>query len=163
MVKIGKYGGEKIRYPDGEGCCIWTYITDEDGKETSGICYDFPAEDIDQISKLLEKLKAEEATVYEPDPDQERREREHDRRERSWWRRIHRLIEDIGLHVTPFDWRFSTHIITRPVGGGGSLGLVYKWCEGFSLGPVTVTWGREIFDWWRKWKKKQKKRHTQGQ
>lgn len=139
MARVENYGGEKILYPDGEGCCIWLYMKDKEGKEMSGICFDFPGDDIDKISELLVKLKEEKATVYEPDPEQEERERKYEEKQKKWWVKALNKIDDIGVHFTPFDWAFRRWLITRPVQPKGAHKL-RKWCKGFAVGPFTVTW-----------------------
>jgi len=58
MHKQGKFRGDKVSYPDGEGCCIWTPI---DENEDSGICFDFAAEDIDDMIYLLIALREADA------------------------------------------------------------------------------------------------------
>jgi hypothetical protein len=65
MIKSGKYRGEKILYPDGIGCCIWTPLDEDDD---SGLCMDFSYEDIDEIILLLQDMKRVEAEPYEEKP-----------------------------------------------------------------------------------------------
>lgn len=60
-ISQGNLNADKIEYPDGINCCVW-YPTTKDGD--SGICFDFPYEDIDDFILLLEKLKKIKATVY---------------------------------------------------------------------------------------------------
>lgn len=139
MARVGKYGGEKVRYPDGVGCCIWTYMKDKDGEETSGICYDFDGDDLDKVAELIEQLRTEKETAYEPDPEQEERERRYEEKQRKWWRKLLNKIDDVGVHLTPFDWGFRRWLITRPVQPKGANKLS-KWCKGFAFGPFTVTW-----------------------
>jgi hypothetical protein len=54
VIKQGKFRGDKVKYPDGEGCCLWVPI-DED--EDTGICFDFVPEDIDDMIYLLIALR----------------------------------------------------------------------------------------------------------
>lgn len=58
----GRLRGDKILYKDGISCCIWIPI-DED--ENSGICFDFDAEDLDDMIRLLERLKEATPDVYQ--------------------------------------------------------------------------------------------------
>lgn len=62
MVKVGSYRGEKIKYPDGEGASIWIPMDEE--KQDVGVCFDFPAEDIDDLIALLSKLKKIKAKKF---------------------------------------------------------------------------------------------------
>jgi len=52
IYKRGNLRGQV--YTDGVGCSIW-YPYDDD--EETGICFDFPESDIDDIIKLLQVLK----------------------------------------------------------------------------------------------------------
>jgi hypothetical protein len=63
MHKQGKFRGDKLTYPDGIGCCIWMPIDEE---EDRGICFDFDAEDIDDMIYLLIALREAEAEEYKP-------------------------------------------------------------------------------------------------
>lgn len=60
MIRQGKFRGDKVAYPDGIGCCIWIPIDDED----TGICFDFAAEDLDDMIYLLIALREAEAEEY---------------------------------------------------------------------------------------------------
>lgn len=61
FLRFGNLRGEKVRYTDGDGCCIW-YPIETDGDETIGLCFDFPASDIDDMILLLQGLKKAKAT-----------------------------------------------------------------------------------------------------
>ena len=68
IIKNGKLRGEKIKYPDGIGCCIWYPFPCEKGEEEeSGICFDFANDDIDELIGLLEKIKQAEPEIYHDD------------------------------------------------------------------------------------------------
>lgn len=54
IYKSGHIRGDKQVYDNGIGCSIW-YPYDDD--EETGICFDFPESDIDDIIKLLQVLK----------------------------------------------------------------------------------------------------------
>lgn len=58
MIKQGNFRGEKVSYPDGIGCCIWIPIDEE---EDTGICFDFAAEDLDDLIYLLIALREADA------------------------------------------------------------------------------------------------------
>ncbi len=61
-AKSGKYLGEKVKFPDGVGVCIWEPL---DPKEPEvGICFDFAEEDIDDLINLLRQLKEAKARVF---------------------------------------------------------------------------------------------------
>lgn len=64
--KSGKFMAEKIKYPDGIGCCIWKPF---EGLEDAGIAWDFEYDDIDEIIELLELLKMVPADRYSVDDD----------------------------------------------------------------------------------------------
>jgi hypothetical protein len=61
--KSGQYRGEKVRYPDGVGCCVWRVFPGED--EGLGVAIDFLPEDIDDLIALLQTLKGAEAVEFE--------------------------------------------------------------------------------------------------
>jgi hypothetical protein len=54
IINSGALRGDKVTYPDGVGCSIWYPFPDMDD---TGICFDFPESDIDDIIKLLQALK----------------------------------------------------------------------------------------------------------
>lgn len=62
----GALRGDKIQYHDGVGCCIWYPLT---GTEEAGICFDFSAEDIPDMIKLLQTLQDAEPDVFEDDEE----------------------------------------------------------------------------------------------
>lgn len=62
-IRSGKLCGEKIRYDDGIGCCVWYPLDEED--DDAGICFDFSYEDIDDLINLLEALKHSFTDKYE--------------------------------------------------------------------------------------------------
>lgn len=136
MVRTGKYRAEKTRYPDGVGVCLWEVMGDD---EEAGLCYDFDGDALDDVIKLLQDLKQDEEKVYEPDPEYEAWEKKQEEKRKTLWYKLHRMIEDIGIHVTPFDWRWQRHLITRPIGTKGDQ-QVSKLCKGIQVGPVTLTW-----------------------
>jgi len=61
-IKIGKICGDKWKYKDGVGCCIWYPFEDD---ESSGCCWDFAFEDIDDLIELLKQLKNKEPEIYQ--------------------------------------------------------------------------------------------------
>ena len=61
---------EIVSYPDGLGCCIWRLFPEMPGKERDediGICWDFAADEIDDIISMLQELKTLEPRIYEED------------------------------------------------------------------------------------------------
>ena len=59
MIKSGNLRGDKIEYQAGVGYCVWYPISDE--HEDMGLCFDFPDEDLDDLIKLLDKLRQTKA------------------------------------------------------------------------------------------------------
>jgi hypothetical protein len=139
--KAGKMRGEKVKYPDGIGYTIWEPFKEkeEDDEDSSGICFDFPDANMPDIIQLLNDMKNAEPSIYEEDPKYTEFENKRKEKEKKWWYKVYDKINDIGIHFTPFDWRFSCHIITRPV-DGKKMGTVSKWCEGIHFGPLLLTW-----------------------
>lgn len=64
IYKQGKLRGDKIKYPDGIGCCVWYPLKLKGKNESTGICFDFSYSDIDDFIKLLTKLKRAKADKY---------------------------------------------------------------------------------------------------
>lgn len=62
----GDLRADKIQYPDGVGCCIWYPLP---GTEDAGICFDFHADDIPDMIKLLQTLQDAEPDVFEDDEE----------------------------------------------------------------------------------------------
>ena len=71
----GPLHGEVIQYEEGIGCSIW-YPDGED--DDSGIAFDFPLEDIDDIIALLQTLKAAQPDIYVPEEESEQVPDVHD-------------------------------------------------------------------------------------
>jgi hypothetical protein len=139
MIRCGKYGGERVEYPDGIGFTIWERIGDDSGDEDeSGVCFDFPSEDVSDILSLIEQLKTDPTRPCILDPAQQEAERIADERAEKWWVRLKRRVRDIGLHITPFEWGIRLFFVSRPRGFGKQV--LHVLCNGFMVGPVTVTW-----------------------
>lgn len=62
----GDLRADKIQYPDGVGCCIWYPLP---GTDNAGICFDFSAEDIPDMIKLLQTLQDADADIFEDDEE----------------------------------------------------------------------------------------------
>jgi hypothetical protein len=62
----GDLRADKIQYPDGVGCCIWYPLA---GTEDAGICFDFHADDIPDMIKLLQTLQDAEPDVFKDDEE----------------------------------------------------------------------------------------------
>lgn len=58
IIHQGSLRGDKVHYDTETWCCVW-YPHGED--EDVGVCFDFAAEDLDDMIALLQKLKAVEA------------------------------------------------------------------------------------------------------
>jgi len=67
MIAKGRLRGEKVRYEDGVGVCVWIPFVDDDGviDEDVGSCMDFIEEDLDDLILLLEELRDMEAEDYD--------------------------------------------------------------------------------------------------
>lgn len=61
-IASGRIRGEKVRYPDGVGCCIWIPFPDD---EDVGLCFDFSASDLDDMILVLMQLKTIEPKPYD--------------------------------------------------------------------------------------------------
>ena len=68
LIARGKLRGEKIAYPNGEGACVWYPFDGE--SDDAGLCFDFPASDLDDFIALLKQLRYEPAEVYEEKPEE---------------------------------------------------------------------------------------------
>lgn len=69
MIKKGNLRGEKIKYPDGVGCCIW-FPMGEGEDEGTGLCFDFSADELDDMIELLTELKEIEPEIYEEEKEE---------------------------------------------------------------------------------------------
>ena len=136
--KSGKLRGEKITYKDGTGCCIWTILDDKN--EEMGICFDFSAEDIEDMIVLLKELQTATPDIYEEDPAQEAFEEKRKKAEESPWGQLKNWAEQFSFCFTPFEWRFTTLFVTRPT-DHNKLWLM-RWLSGVRFGPFTLTWPR---------------------
>jgi hypothetical protein len=67
--KVGKLRGDKIRYKDGVGHCVWYPLSTDKEEEMTGICFDFPGEDIEDFIKLLQILQNATPDEYQDDED----------------------------------------------------------------------------------------------
>jgi len=135
----GEVVGYKMEYPDGIGYTIGLKWPDSKEDE-AGIVIDFGDDNMQDFKAVVEALEKAEADKYVPDPVYEAHKQKVDEIEKKWWKKIHRVIEDVGFAFSPFDWQVSSLFVTRPctIGKGSELG--YKMCKGFRLGPLTVTW-----------------------
>jgi hypothetical protein len=61
----GRLRGEKVRYKDGIGLCIWYPMPGADGEEESGICFDISGDDLADAINLLLDLREAEPDVFE--------------------------------------------------------------------------------------------------
>lgn len=61
-IKEGTLCGEKLQTPDGGiSYCVWyPFNTERVEEEGFGLCFDIEERDIDDLIKLLERLKEEE-------------------------------------------------------------------------------------------------------
>jgi len=139
-IRQGKLRGEKIKYQDGVGCCIWEPMKDSEDDDDFGICFDFGDEHLEDLLKLVKKLIEVKPVEFVPDPKEEKREEEQKELEKKWWYRVYDRLEDISLNLSPFEWKFRRLFTTRPISSGKGDMLAHKMCAGFCLGPLTITW-----------------------
>ena len=64
IYRSGELYGDKIKYPDGVGCCIWRPLPGDEHPETGGLAWDFTAEEIPDLIILLGKLIKAPAVLY---------------------------------------------------------------------------------------------------
>lgn len=68
MINQGSLWAEKIAYPEYKEvwCCVWRNFT---GEEEDGIrlCFDFRAEDLDDMIALLQELRDLEPEIVDED------------------------------------------------------------------------------------------------
>lgn len=138
--KSGKIRGEKVKYPDGIGYAIWQLLKDskDEDDEGTGLCFDFPDYELEDILKIITEMKDAEPDIYEHDPDYEESQRKRKETEKKWWKKLHKSVEDIGIQLTPFDWNFHRFLVSKKVPLGKEYG--YQVCKGFYFGPFCVTW-----------------------
>ena len=144
----GKLRGSKVIYDQSECCTVWHPMKDTDKieDEESGICFDFSAEQTEDLISLLQEMKENEADIYEPDPEEEKKRKEWEKKQETLLEKIKSAFEDIGIHCTPFYWTTRKLMVTRPKPSGKDGNLVHKLCSGIYLGPLCITWGREWGD-----------------
>lgn len=139
VYKSGKIRGEKIKYPDGVGYTIWQVLgEDNDEDDSVGLCFDFPDDQMKDILCVTHQMEEADADVYVPDPDYEEFKKKQEETDKKWWKRLHNKVEDIGIQLTPFDWRFRSFLVSKKIPLGEEYG--YKVCKGFYFGPFCVTW-----------------------
>lgn len=141
--KSGNLRGDKIKYKDGVGCCIWTPFkskeeSDDPDKEEPGLCFDFSGSDLEDLRALTGVLILAEPDEYVPDPDYEAHIEKQKKQEKTWWYKVKEWLEDIHIGISPFEWRLTTFMVTRPT--NHKRMLTFQWCKGFILGPIRVCW-----------------------
>ena len=147
-TKSGRICGQKMKYPDGVGYTIWTVMkkAEDNEKEDDGCgpCWDYSEEDAEDVKKVVDTLLTQQPEIYEPDEEYEAHVKHTEEKQKKLWYRLYSKLKDIGMHFTPFDWRFRTLWVSRPIphGKGKNTHKVYILCSGFYLGPICVTWPR---------------------
>lgn len=144
----GKLRGDKVKYKYGESCTIWYPLEDTKNieDEDSGICFDFQAEDTNDLISLLEEMKDNPADIFLYNEEEERRRVDWEQKQETLIEKLKSAFEDIGIHFTPFCWRLTNIFITKPAVLPNKKEHVYSLCSGVYLGPVCITWGREWDD-----------------
>jgi len=56
MISQGSLRAEKVAYPDQVWCCVWRSFLGDDNEQV-GLCFDFKAEDLDDMIALLQELR----------------------------------------------------------------------------------------------------------
>lgn len=139
VYKSGKMRGNKIKYNDGIGCTIWIPFKEEGEDESVGCCFDFPDDYSDDLLNLVTEMKMSEPDTYIEDPKYEEHKKKIEIKEAKLWYKIYQKVQDIGITIAPFDWKFRVFLISRPIASKG-YGYLFKLCKGFVFGPITVTW-----------------------
>jgi hypothetical protein len=138
VYRSGKLRGKKVLYPDGVGYTIWQVLGDDDEDDGVGICFDFPDDQMNDMLRVLRQLEDADADVYEPDPEYEEFKKKQEETEKKWWKKLHNVVEDIGIQFTPFDWRFHRFLVSKKIPLGSEYG--HQICRGFYFGPFCITW-----------------------
>ena len=136
----GEIVGYKVKYPDGVSYTLGLAWPDAKEEGDAGLVFDFRGIQLEDFKAVMEALEKAEADVYVPDLEYEEHKKKMDEREKKWWVRIHRLVEDFSISLALFDWRLSPLFVTRPVNHGKNSELCFKACKGFHFGPLTITW-----------------------
>jgi hypothetical protein len=61
VIDRGSLRGEKVQYPDLTWCCIWR--TFPNSTDDIGMCFDFLADDLDDLIELLVELRDTEPEI----------------------------------------------------------------------------------------------------
>jgi hypothetical protein len=135
--------GDKIKYRDGIGCCIWQVMKNKDGSEDGGLCFDFSANEIDEMITLLQDLKTREPKEFDY-TESDKWDQFQKERESKWWYRLKTKLDDLSIQFSPFCWKFGTLWVTKKVRAErkGKGELMYSVIDGINLGPLTITWWR---------------------
>jgi hypothetical protein len=164
IYKSGKIRGEKIKYPDGVGYCVWQIWSkdklakidperalenqnpekESDDKEEAGLCFDIPGEDMEDLKKVVLEMVDAEPDFYEEDEEDKKYteyRKKRDEIEKTWWHKIWSELQEISISFAPFDWHFNRLFISRPTPMENGT-MVYRLCRGICLGPCVVTWSR---------------------
>lgn len=129
--------GYKVKYP-GRICYTLSAYAHDDGD--GGLVFDFSEEQMPFVKELLQKLDDAEPEIY---PEEELKkfdewEKENEKKEKTLRYRLYRLIEDIGIQITPFDWGFKMSM--KKIIDDNKGELLYKMCDGIKIGPIMFTW-----------------------
>ena len=150
-VKGKVFRADKIKYPDGTGCCIWVPLPKFDKDKLNeaddidydcGTCFDFSFKDIEDLKDVLNQLTIVEPEIYVPDEKYEEFEKKLEEKKKKLWWKIYDRLCDISFQFTPFEWRISKLFLRRAIPGPGKEPeIMYRmvW-KGFYLGPFCFTW-----------------------
>jgi hypothetical protein len=143
IVKSGKYRGDKVKYPDGVGVCIWEVLPDangvvQDDDESAGLCFDFPEDAMPDIKNVLQGLEETEPKIYVPDEKYEEFTKKRETFKSTWYYKLWDVFDDVSIQIRPFDWQFRTWFITKEIYEAKQI--MGTWVKGFHYGPIVVTW-----------------------
>lgn len=127
---------QKVKYKDGVSYCIYHPLEKD---EESGICFDFPEQDIGQLISLLQEYKTKEPEIYEEDEEYETRLKVIEEKHNKWYYKLwEKYLENISISINFFDWNLKFILIGRKKVFGNET--VYAICRGIALGPIIITW-----------------------
>lgn len=142
IYKSGKLRGEKIKYDDRIGYCIWSCWKEADNidDEVGGPCFDFSDENIKDVKKIINILEKADHSTYTETQEEKQQEEEF---EKSYNHPVKKFIrewlDDFTFQFSPFDWRFRASYFTTSINIESGREKTYKLVEGIHVGPFVFT------------------------